>query len=95
MAIRINLISSVHEVKPIVGCINSDGSCVLGRIHSYVSSNIPKKVYHIVTDNFVNLLHILHDFIKPNERNFNAFSFNSHRNPIQFAYPTYSGSLFG
>ena len=40
------------------GVSNSDGSCVLGRIHSDVSSNIPKKVYHIVTDNFVNLLHI-------------------------------------
>ena len=40
------------------GVSHSDGSCVLGRIHSDVSSNIPKKVYHIVTDNFVNLLHI-------------------------------------
>ena len=35
----------------------SDGSCVFGRIHSDVSPNIyqKKKVYHIVTDNFVNL----------------------------------------
>ena len=41
-----------------LGVSHSDGSCVLGRIHSDVSSNIPKKVYHIVTDNFVNLLHI-------------------------------------
>ena len=40
------------------GLSHSNGSCVLGRIHSDVSSNIPKKVYHIVTDNFVNLLHI-------------------------------------
>ena len=40
------------------GVSHSDGSCVLGRIHSDVSSNIPRKVYHIVTDNFVNLLHI-------------------------------------
>ena len=49
------------------GVSHSDGSCVLGRIHSDVSSNIPKKVYHIVTANFVNLLHIsTHDFIKPN-----------------------------
>ena len=40
------------------GVSHSDGSSVLGRIHSDVSSNIPKKVYHIVTDNFVNLLHI-------------------------------------
>ena len=40
------------------GVSHSDGSCVLGRIHSDVSSNIPKKVYHLVTDNFVNLLHI-------------------------------------
>ena len=38
--------------------VSHDGSCFLGRIHSDVSSNIPKKVYHIVTDNFVNLLHI-------------------------------------
>ena len=49
------------------GVSHNEGSCVLGRIHSDVSSNIPKKVYHIATDNFVNLLHILtHDFIKPN-----------------------------
>ena len=40
------------------GVSHSDGSCVLGRIHSDISSKIPKKVYHIVTDNFVNLLHI-------------------------------------
>ena len=40
------------------GVSHSDGSCVLGRIHSDVSSNIAKNVYHIVTDNFVNLLHI-------------------------------------
>ena len=46
-----------YRVKP-SGVSHSDVSCVLGRIHYDVSSNIPKKVYHIVTDNFVNLLHI-------------------------------------
>ena len=35
--------------------IHSDGSCVSGRIHSDVSSNITRKVCHIVSDNFVNL----------------------------------------
>ena len=37
------------------GVSHSDGSCVSGRIHSDVSLNIQKKVYHIVTDYFVNL----------------------------------------
>ena len=37
------------------GVSHSNGSYVSGRIHSDVSSNIPKEVYHIVTDNFVNL----------------------------------------
>ena len=62
---------------------SSDGSFVLGRIHSDVSSNIPKKVYHIVTDNFVNLLHISCTWLYKTEcwgRKFHAFSFNSHRN---------------
>ena len=61
---------------------HSDGSCVLGRIHSDVSSNIPK-VYHIVTDNFVNLLRISYTWLYKTEcwgRKFHAFSFNSHRN---------------
>ena len=65
------------------GVSHSDGSCVLGRIHSDVSSNIPKKVYHIVTDNFVNLLHISYAWLYKTEcwgRKFHAFSFNSHRN---------------
>ena len=65
------------------GVSHSDGSCVLGRIHSDVSSNIPKKVYHIVTDNFVNLLHISYAWLYETEcwgRKFHAFSFNSHRN---------------
>ena len=65
------------------GVSHSDGSCVLGRIHSDVSSNIPKKVYHIVTDNFVNLLHISYAWLYKPEcwgRKFHAFSFNSHRN---------------
>ena len=80
----------------------------LGRIHNDVSWNIPKKVYHILTDNFVNLLHISYAWLYKTEcwgRKFNAFSFNSHRNckifmiililySIQFAYPTYSGSPF-
>ena len=67
----------------IVGVSHSDGSCVLGRIQSDVSSNIPKKVYHIVTDNFVNLLHISYAWLYKTEcwgRKFHAFSFNSHRN---------------
>ena len=34
---------------------HSDGSCILGRFQSDVSSSIPNKVYHIVMDNFVNL----------------------------------------
>ena len=65
------------------GVSHSDGSCVLGRIHSDVSSNIPKKMYHIVTDNFVNLLHISYAWLYKTEcwrRKFHAFSFNSHRN---------------
>ena len=65
------------------GVSHSDGSCVLGRIHSDVSSKIPKKVYHIVTDNFVNLLHISYAWLYKTEcwgRKFHAFSFNSHRN---------------
>ena len=65
------------------GVSHSDGSCVLGRIHSDVSSNIPKKVYHIVTDNFVNLLHISYAWLYKTEcwgRKFHALSFNSHRN---------------
>ena len=65
------------------GVSHSDGSCVLGRIHSDVSSNIPKKVYHIVTNNFVNLLHISYTWLYKTEcwgRKFHAFSFNSHRN---------------
>ena len=65
------------------GVSHSDGSCILGRIHSDVSSNIPKKVYHIVTDNFVNLLHISYAWLHKTEcwgRKFHAFSFNSHRN---------------
>ena len=64
------------------GVSHSDGSCVLGRIHSDVSSNIPKKVYHIVTDNFVNLLHISYTWLYKTKfwgRKFH-FSFNSHRN---------------
>ena len=43
----------------------------------------PKKVYHIVTDNFVNLLHISYAWLYKTEcwgRKFHAFSFNSHRN---------------
>ena len=43
---------------------HSDGSCVSCRIPSDVSWNIQKKVYHIVTDNFVNL-YFKHDFIVP------------------------------
>ena len=65
------------------GVSHSDGSCVLGRIHSDVLSNISKKVYHIVTDNFVNLLHISNAWLYKTEcwgRKFHAFSFNSHRN---------------
>ena len=65
------------------GVSHSDGSCVLGNIHSDVSSNIPKKVYHIVTDNFVNLLHISYAWLYKTEcwgRKFHAFSFNSQRN---------------
>ena len=44
------------------GVSHCDESCVLGRIHSNVSSNTPKKVYLIVTDNFVNL-YLKHRFI--------------------------------
>ena len=65
------------------GVSHSDGSCVLGRIHSDVSSKIPKKVYHIVTDNFVNLIHISYAWLYKTEcwgRKFHAFTFNSHRN---------------
>ena len=92
------------------GVSHSDGSCVLGRIHSDVSSNIPKKVYHIVTDNFVNLLHISYAWLYKTEcwgRKFHAFSFNSHRNckifmtnfnfifnTICVPYIAYSGSPF-
>ena len=102
--------STVTPLRPSnsSGVSHSDGSCVLGRIHSDVSSNIPKKVYHIVTDNFVNLLHKSYSWLYKTEcwgRKFHAFSFNSHRNCkifmtnfnfilIQFAYPTYSGSPF-
>ena len=68
----------------ISSCVShSDGSCVLGRIHSDVSSNIPKNMYHIVTDNFVNLLHISYAWLYKTEfwgSKFHAFSFNSHRN---------------
>ena len=42
----------------LLGVSHSDVSCVLDRIHSDVSSNIQKNVYHIVKDNFVTLLHI-------------------------------------
>ena len=72
---------TLHTISS--GVSHSDGSCVLGRIHSDVSSNIPKKVYHIVTDNFVNLLHISYAWLYKTEcwgRKFHAFSFNSHRN---------------
>ena len=75
--------SSGFEMHISSGVSHSDGSCVLGRIHSDVSSNIPKKVYHIVTDNFVNLLHISYAWLYKTEcwgRRFHAFSFNSHRN---------------
>ena len=66
----INKISNFHEIplnftysqKNCIfkssGASHSDGKSISGRIHSDVSSNIPKKVYHLVTDNFVNLLHI-------------------------------------
>ena len=76
----------LHTMKISSGVSHSDGSCILGRVHSDVSSNIPKKVYHIVTDNFVNLLHLLHisyAWLYKTEcwgRKFHAFSFNSHRN---------------
>ena len=40
------------------GASHRDASCISCRIHSDVSWNLLKKVYHIVTDNFVNLLHI-------------------------------------
>ena len=72
-----------NKINKSSGVSHSDGSCVLGRIHSDVSSNIPKKVYHIVTDNFVNLLHISYAWLYKTEcwgRKFHAFSFNSHRN---------------
>ena len=42
-----------------------------------------KKVYHIVTDNFVNLFHISYAWLYKTEcwgRKFHAFSLNSHRN---------------
>ena len=41
------------DIKSLVYHIATDH--VLGRIHGDISSNIPKKVYHIVTDDFVNL----------------------------------------
>ena len=90
------------------GVSHSDGSCVLGRVHSDVSSNIPKKVYHIVTDNFVNLLHISYAWLYKTEcwgRKFHALVL-IHTGivkylwqililySIKFAYPTYSGSPF-
>ena len=56
--IMMQMMIITHLLNNSSGVSHSDGSCVLGRIHSDVSSNIPKKVYHIVTDNFVNLLHI-------------------------------------
>ena len=40
------------------GASHRDVSCISCKIHNDVSWNLPKKVYHIVTDNFVNLLHI-------------------------------------
>ena len=52
------IIHDIYSYTVSSGVSHSDGSCVLARIHSDVSSNIPKKVHHIVTDNFVNLLHI-------------------------------------
>ena len=76
------IITKSYNIKS-SGVSHSDGSCVLGRIHSDVSSNIPKKVYHIVTDNFVNLLHISYAWLYKTEcwgRKFHAFSFNSHMN---------------
>ena len=42
-----------------LGVSHSDRSCVSDRIHCDVSLNITKKVYHMVMDNFVNLLHII------------------------------------
>ena len=87
------------------GVSHSDGSCVLGRIHSDVSSNIPKKVYHIVTDNFVNLLHISYAWLYVEEGSFmplvlihtgivqNLWQILISYS-IQFAYPIYSGSPF-
>ena len=77
------LASNISRLYNSSGVSHSDGSCVLGRIHSDVSSNIPKKVYHILTDNFVNLLHISCAWLYKTEcwgRKFHAFSFNSHRN---------------
>ena len=91
------------------GVSHSDGSCVLGRIHSDVSSNIPKKVYHIVTDNFVNLWHISYAwlYLKPNVKEGSFMPLVLIHTgivkylwqililySIQFAYPTYSGSPF-
>ena len=40
------------------GASHSDLSCISCRIHSDVSLNVPKKVYHILMENFGNLLHI-------------------------------------
>ena len=89
------------------GVSHSDGSCVLGRIYSDVSSNISKKVYHTVTDNFVNLLHISYAWLYKTEC-WGSFMplVLIHTGivkylwqilisySIQFAYPTYSGSPF-
>ena len=103
-----NMLNLYDIVNKSSGVSHSDGSCVLGRIHSDVSSNIPKKVYHIVTDNFVNLLHISYAWLYKTEcwgRKFHAFSL-IHTGivkylwqililySIQVAYPTYSGSPF-
>ena len=53
-----------------LGVSHSDGSCVSGRIPIVVLSNIPKKVYHIVTS--INNTYLKHDFIVPyvEERSF-------------------------
>ena len=34
------------------GVLHSDVSCISGRIYCDIPSNLPKKVYHIVPDNF-------------------------------------------
>ena len=49
-----------HETEKINSWIHySDEPCVLDRIHRDVSSNIPKNVYHIVTDNCQSISYIL------------------------------------